>query len=144
MTFRCSMQSLGSLTARGRFVTRSDRLALSNRHHSSAVPARRSRRSSARSIARLKFDLVLHRGPRTGRCSPLPARRPKCLHDSNTQSHDGDAIRARTSSWGGPEVRILHRTEDRMVPVEHARYLARHIRGAKYVELLGTDHFFFT
>ena len=39
---------------------------------------------------------------------------------------------------------ILHRTEDRMVPVEHARYLARHIPGAKYVELPGTDHFFFT
>jgi pimeloyl-ACP methyl ester carboxylesterase len=31
-----------------------------------------------------------------------------------------------------------------MVPVEHARYLARHIPGAKYVELPGTDHFFFT
>jgi len=29
---------------------------------------------------------------------------------------------------------ILHRTEDRMVPVEHARYLARHIPGAKYVD----------
>ena len=39
---------------------------------------------------------------------------------------------------------ILHRTEDRMVPVEHARYLARHIPGAKYVELPGTDHFLFT
>ena len=26
---------------------------------------------------------------------------------------------------------ILHRTEDRMVPVEHARYLARHIPGAR-------------
>ena len=39
---------------------------------------------------------------------------------------------------------IRHRTEDRMVPVEHARYLARPIPGAKYVELPGTDHFFFT
>src|SRR5678816_178796 len=29
---------------------------------------------------------------------------------------------------------ILHRTEDRMVPLEHARYLARHIPGAKYVD----------
>jgi len=29
---------------------------------------------------------------------------------------------------------ILHRTEARMVPVEHARYLARHIPGAKYVD----------
>src|SRR5437867_2619428 len=39
---------------------------------------------------------------------------------------------------------ILHRTEDRMVPVEHARYLAEHIPGARYVELPGTDHFFWT
>lgn len=37
---------------------------------------------------------------------------------------------------------ILHRTEDRMVPIEHARYLARHISGAKCVELPGMDHFF--
>jgi pimeloyl-ACP methyl ester carboxylesterase/class 3 adenylate cyclase len=39
---------------------------------------------------------------------------------------------------------ILHRTDDRMVPVEHARYLAQHIPGAKYVELPGKDHFFWT
>jgi pimeloyl-ACP methyl ester carboxylesterase/class 3 adenylate cyclase len=39
---------------------------------------------------------------------------------------------------------ILHRTEDRLVPIEHARYLAQHIPGAKCVELPGTDHFFFT
>jgi len=31
-----------------------------------------------------------------------------------------------------------------MVPVEHARYLAERIPGAKYVELPGTDHFFWT
>ncbi len=39
---------------------------------------------------------------------------------------------------------ILHRTEDRMMPVEHGRYLAQHIPAAQYVELPGTDHFFFT
>jgi len=39
---------------------------------------------------------------------------------------------------------ILHRTEDRLVPVEHARYLSRHIAGARYVEVPGVDHFFFT
>ena len=31
-----------------------------------------------------------------------------------------------------------------MVPVEHARFLARQIPGAKYVELPGEDHFFWT
>ena len=39
---------------------------------------------------------------------------------------------------------ILHRAEDRMVPVEHAHYLARQIPDSKYVELPGKDHFFFT
>ena len=39
---------------------------------------------------------------------------------------------------------ILHRTDDCMLPVEHARYLAQHIPGARYVELPGLDHFFFT
>lgn len=35
---------------------------------------------------------------------------------------------------------ILHRVGDRAVPVEAGRYLAQHIRGAKYVELPGDDH----
>jgi class 3 adenylate cyclase/esterase/lipase len=35
---------------------------------------------------------------------------------------------------------ILHRVGDRTVPVEAGRYLSRHIRGAKYVELPGDDH----
>jgi class 3 adenylate cyclase len=35
---------------------------------------------------------------------------------------------------------ILHRAEERWVRVDHSRYLAQHIRGAKYVELPGGDH----
>lgn len=35
---------------------------------------------------------------------------------------------------------VLHRVGDRTVPVEAGRYLAQHIRGAKYVELPGDDH----
>ena len=35
---------------------------------------------------------------------------------------------------------ILHRVEDNWVRVEHSRYLAEHIPGAKYVELPGGDH----
>jgi class 3 adenylate cyclase len=35
---------------------------------------------------------------------------------------------------------ILHRTGDRTVPIECSRYLAEHIRGAKFVELPGDDH----
>jgi pimeloyl-ACP methyl ester carboxylesterase/class 3 adenylate cyclase len=36
---------------------------------------------------------------------------------------------------------ILHRTEDRVVPVEAARYLAERIPGSRYRELPGSDHF---
>jgi class 3 adenylate cyclase len=35
---------------------------------------------------------------------------------------------------------ILHRTAERLIDGEHARYLARHIAGAKLVELSGEDH----
>ncbi|MFZ0850577.1 MAG: adenylate/guanylate cyclase domain-containing protein [Hyphomicrobiaceae bacterium] len=35
---------------------------------------------------------------------------------------------------------VLHRTGDVPVPVEHGRYLAEHIPGAKYLELPGDDH----
>ena len=36
---------------------------------------------------------------------------------------------------------VLHRTEDRVVPVEAGRYLATHIPDAKLVELPGDDHY---
>ena len=35
---------------------------------------------------------------------------------------------------------ILHRVGDKTVPVEAGRYLAEHIRGARYLELPGDDH----
>ena len=36
---------------------------------------------------------------------------------------------------------VLNRSGDRITPVEGARYLAKHIPGAKYIELPGQDHF---
>jgi class 3 adenylate cyclase len=38
---------------------------------------------------------------------------------------------------------VLQVTGDHVVPVEHGRYLARHIPAATYVELAGTDHLYF-
>jgi pimeloyl-ACP methyl ester carboxylesterase len=35
---------------------------------------------------------------------------------------------------------VIHRTGDRLSPVEHGRYLAEHIRAARYRELAGDDH----
>lgn len=35
---------------------------------------------------------------------------------------------------------VLHRADDQFMPVEHGRHLARHIPGARYVELPGNDH----
>jgi class 3 adenylate cyclase len=39
---------------------------------------------------------------------------------------------------------ILHRRGDRLVDVANGRYLASHVPGAKYVELPGDDHIYFT
>jgi pimeloyl-ACP methyl ester carboxylesterase/class 3 adenylate cyclase len=36
---------------------------------------------------------------------------------------------------------VLHRVDDRVVPVEAGRFLAEHIPGARLVELPGADHF---
>ena len=35
---------------------------------------------------------------------------------------------------------VVHCTGDRAVPVEHGRYLAEHLPGARYIELPGDDH----
>jgi class 3 adenylate cyclase len=35
---------------------------------------------------------------------------------------------------------VLHRVDDRIIPVEHGRYLGAHIAGARYVELPRADH----
>jgi class 3 adenylate cyclase len=35
---------------------------------------------------------------------------------------------------------VIHRSGDRFSSVEHGRYLAEHIPGARFVELAGTDH----
>jgi class 3 adenylate cyclase len=35
---------------------------------------------------------------------------------------------------------VLHRTGDRLTPVDQARHMAKHIRGAKLAELPGEDH----
>jgi class 3 adenylate cyclase len=34
----------------------------------------------------------------------------------------------------------LHKTEDRAINIEQGRYMAQHIRGAKFIELPGADH----
>jgi class 3 adenylate cyclase len=39
---------------------------------------------------------------------------------------------------------VIHRTGDRVCHVENGRFLARHIAGAKYVELPGDDHSIWT
>jgi len=35
---------------------------------------------------------------------------------------------------------VLHRAGDKVINIEHGRYLAKHIAGAKFVELNGDDH----
>jgi class 3 adenylate cyclase len=47
-------------------------------------------------------------------------------------------VRSALASIQAPTL-ILHTEGNRMVPVQHGRYLASHIAGAKYVELPGAD-----
>ena len=35
---------------------------------------------------------------------------------------------------------VMHRSDDKIIPVEHGRHFAEHIPGARYVELPGHDH----
>ena len=51
-------------------------------------------------------------------------------------------LRPRLADVGVPTL-VLHRRDDRVVGVEHGRYLAEHIPRAAYVELAGADHMFF-
>ena len=37
---------------------------------------------------------------------------------------------------------VMHRREDSFIKVEHSRYIAEHVPGARYVELEGTDNMF--
>jgi pimeloyl-ACP methyl ester carboxylesterase len=53
---------------------------------------------------------------------------------------EGD-VRAVLSAVTVPTL-ILHRTDDRMVPVEHGRYLAEHMPNSRFVELPGAEHIF--
>jgi class 3 adenylate cyclase/pimeloyl-ACP methyl ester carboxylesterase len=48
-------------------------------------------------------------------------------------------IRGTLPAIGTPTL-VLHRTDDRIIPVDHGRYLGEHIPGARYVELPGADH----
>jgi class 3 adenylate cyclase/pimeloyl-ACP methyl ester carboxylesterase len=43
------------------------------------------------------------------------------------------------SAIGVPTL-VIHRAEDKAVPVEAGRYVAEHVPGARYVELTGIDH----
>jgi class 3 adenylate cyclase len=52
---------------------------------------------------------------------------------------EGTDIRATLPAINVPTL-VIHRVDDRIVRVGHARYLAEHIPGAHYVELPGSDH----
>jgi pimeloyl-ACP methyl ester carboxylesterase/DNA-binding CsgD family transcriptional regulator len=48
-------------------------------------------------------------------------------------------IRASAARVGCPTV-VVHRRDDRYIPIDHGRYLADRIPGARFVELDGDDH----
>ena len=82
-------------------------------------------------------------------------RRPRILRSMQRLAASPGAAMALMSSYMDIDVRpalqlvhaptlVVHRIGDRMVPIAHGRYLAEHIRGARLVELPGTDHFWWT
>jgi len=86
------------------------------------VPSRASDLAEMRLLARLERLAM----------SPGTAHKLFTLLSETDVRHVLPAIRVPTL--------VLHRTGDQPVRVEHARYLAQHIPGAKYVELPGEDH----
>jgi pimeloyl-ACP methyl ester carboxylesterase len=48
-------------------------------------------------------------------------------------------VRAQAAGVRVPTL-VIHRTGDRVTPVEHGRWLAEHIPGARILELPGDDH----
>ncbi len=58
-------------------------------------------------------------------------------------SYNGMDVRAALELVHAPTL-VLHRAGDRMVDVRNGRYLADHISGARFVEIEGRDHFYWT
>jgi pimeloyl-ACP methyl ester carboxylesterase/class 3 adenylate cyclase len=71
---------------------------------------------------------------RTERASASPGSAQAIM-----RMNHGTDVRHVLPTIGVPTL-VLHRTSDLAINVEHGRYLARHIKGAKYVELPGIDH----
>jgi pimeloyl-ACP methyl ester carboxylesterase len=86
------------------------------------VPSKMADAATMRNLARLERLAM----------SPGTARKLFTLLTQTDVRHVLSAIRVPTL--------ILHRVGDQPVKVENARYLARRIDGAKYVELDGEDH----
>ena len=110
------------------------------------------------------YEFAEYLEPRWGTGVGLRAWAPSVAHDPATReafarvqrlaSSPGAAM-ALLSSYMGIDVRaalplvhnptlVVHRTGDRMVPLEHGRYVADNVEGARLIEVAGTDHFWWT
>jgi class 3 adenylate cyclase len=66
---------------------------------------------------------------------------PRAARALNTSAFESD-LRSVLPAIRVPTL-VLHRIGNRFIRVGHGRYLADHIRGAKFVELPGDDHMFY-
>ena len=89
------------------------------------VPSRRGDVSTVKAIARIQR--------RAG--TPMAARRFWELFAGLDVREVLDGIRVPTL--------VLHRRNDAIIPFEQGKYVASHIQSAQFVELPGTDHFYF-
>jgi class 3 adenylate cyclase len=105
-----------------RFIEGAARAGTTGEHYDVVIPSRRGDEQFRQWFARIT------------RLAASPAMME--LYFRANQSID---IRGTLPSVHVPTL-VLHRKDDQLIPVDHARYLAEHMPGAKYVELPGGDH----
>lgn len=106
-------------------------------------------------------DLLAQLEPRWGDGTAVNVVAPSLAHDKlfcawwgryeRMSSGPGTALALLRMAFEGdvrnvlPTIRVptlvLHRAQDAFVDVRHGRYIAKHIPGARYIELDGGDHF---
>jgi class 3 adenylate cyclase/pimeloyl-ACP methyl ester carboxylesterase len=98
-----------------------------------SVPSWTRRRRAQRSCSAVHAD-------RQRRCCLSPRTRRGCAASSSTHRAPGRCDRQQVLPLVQAPTLVLHRTGDRIVPVELGRAVAERIADARFIELDGIDH----
>jgi pimeloyl-ACP methyl ester carboxylesterase len=94
------------------------------------APALYSPRSRVEAPARLTEDMRIRAADRVRALTPLMQSAAIAAHDTRSRLHELEGL---------PTL-VLHGLDDRLVPPDHGRELARSIPGARLVEIPGAGH----